>query len=456
MQVKEVTLLAYGGSLSELNAVAKLDLTKKYMFRGEDAKLKFGGSYTFKERDYEILFYDIQFFGGSQSFPSGDVNDILLPENLYPTGNIYFQTGNLFPNSNEYNSTVNNTAFYVSNEADLFPNFKTIIGVRAENFVQRHTGRDVIFSQGGDGNNLEDEKVLDALDFFPSLNLIYTLKEDMNLRAAYSRTIARPSFKELSFAQIIDPVSGRTFNGGLFPYPDWSGNLVETRIDNIDVRWELFQERGQIFSVSAFYKQFDKPIELVRIPTQQTGTEFQPRNVGDGTLYGVELEARKNLSFISPSLDNFSANFNITFVQSEIEMTDTEFNARNTFERKGETIERTRDMAGQAPYVVNAGITYSNLDAGLDAGLFYNVKGQTLEVISSGLYPDVYFQPFNSLNFSINKRLGEDQNTTIDFRVNNILNQDLERVFVSFEAQDELFSKFSPGVSFSLGISHNF
>jgi outer membrane receptor protein involved in Fe transport len=279
----------------------------------------------------------------------------------------------------------------------------------------------------------------------------------MNLRVAYSRTIARPSFKELSFAQIIDPVSNRIFNGSLFALEgEWEGNLVETRIDNFDLRWELFQEKGQLFSVSAFYKRFDNPIELVRLPAAQTSAEFQPRNVGDGQLYGVELEVRKQLTFLSPAMENWSVNGNVTFVQSEIEMTDVEFQARLRQKRAGETIENTREMAGQAPYVVNLGLTYNDIETGLSAGLFYNVKGETLEVISSGLYPDVYFRPFNSLNFSINKRLGKEKNSAIDFKVSNILNNDLERVYTSFEAEDQIFSKFSPGVSFSLGFSHNF
>ncbi len=443
-------------SLSEVNAVASVDLTKNYQFKDKKAVLKFGGRYTYKERDYEILQFDVQFFGGSQSFPSGDPNDILVPDRIYPVGNVYVQSGNIFPNPNEYNSTASNTAFYISNEAEILPNLNAILGVRAENFVQRHTGRDVIHAQGGDGNNLEDEKVLDALDFFPSVNLIYGLTENMNIRASYSRTIARPSFKELSFAQIIDPLSNRIFNGSLFTYSDWDGNLMETRIDNFDLRWELFQSRGQLLSVSGFYKSFDNPIELIRIPTQQTSSEFQPRNVGDGQVYGVELEIRKSLSFIAPSLQNFGLNLNITLVESQIEMTEREFNSRENFQRDGEVIDDTRAMAGQAPYVINAGLTYANPQIGMDAGLFYNVKGRTLEIISSGLYPDVFFRPFNSLNFSLNKKLGKDQNTAIDFQVSNILNARLERVFSSFEAEDQFFSRFSPGISFSLGVSHNF
>lgn len=442
--------------LDEVNLVGKVDVTKQYTFRGENARLKFGGAYTFKERDYEILFYDVQFFGGSTSFDPKP-NDVLVDENLFPTGNIYYQSGNNIPNPNQYNSTVSNTGVYVSNEADLFPGLKTIVGIRAENYVQRHTGRDQRFSSGDmGGNNLENEKVLDDLDFFPSVNLIYSLQEEQNLRAAYSRTIARPSFKELSFAQILDPVTNRIFNGSLFSLGGWDGNLVATRIDNIDLRWELFMEGGQIFSVSGFYKRFDQPIELVRLPQAATSAEFQPRNVGDGQLFGLEFEVRKSLNFIAPALADFSFSGNVTVVESQIDMTDAEFNNRQLFEREGQTIENTRQMAGQAPYVINAGLTYGNRDNGIDAGLFYNVKGETLQIVGTGLYPDVYFQPFHSLNFSFNKKLGAEQNTTLDFGINNILNDEVESFYQSFEATPQVFNRVNPGVSVSVGISHKF
>ncbi|TXB62560.1 TonB-dependent receptor [Phaeodactylibacter luteus] len=446
-------------SLSEVNAVAKFDITKKYKFKGEDAKLKFGASHTYKQRDYEILFFDIQFFGG-QDWPNPTPSEVLTEGNIFPNGNrIYYQSGNNTPNPNAYESNVNNTAVYVSNEFDPLPNLKAIIGVRAENYVQRHTGRDQRFASGDilEGNNLDNEKVLDALDFFPSANFIYSLSEQQNLRAAYSRTIARPSFKELSFAQIIDPITNRIFNGSLFEYAgSWDGNLSETRINNLDLRWELFMEGGQLFSVSAFYKQFDNPIELVRIPEQQTSTEFQPRNVGDGQLYGVELEFRKSMNFVSEALSDFGLSGNVTFVESRIDMTATEFNARKNFERTGETVENTRQMAGQAPYVVNAGLTYTNRDKGWDAGLFYNVKGETLQIVGVGLYSDIYYEPFHALNFSLNKKIGKNQNTSIDFKVSNILNDRVESFYQSFEATPEIFNSINPGRSFGLGLSHRF
>jgi outer membrane receptor protein involved in Fe transport len=446
-------------SLSEISMAAKIDFTKNYTFKEKDAKLKFGASHLYKLRDYEILFFDIQFFG-SQTWTSTDPNQVLNPENIFPNtpNRLYYQSGNNNPNPNQYSSNVNNTGFYASNELNLTSRLKTIIGARGEYFVQRHTGRNQAFASGDsiNGRNLVNEKVLDALDIFPSVNFIYSLSEEQNLRFSYTKTIARPSFKELSFAQIIDPITNRIFNGTLFEYSDWDGNLVETRIDNLDLRWEMFMPRGQILSLSAFYKRFDNPIELVRIPEQQTSTEFQPRNVGDGMLIGVELEARKNLEFISASLKNLSLSGNVTIVESQIEMSDREFNARKEYEKTGQTITNIRAMAGQSPVVINGGISYAADSLGLDVGLFYNVKGSTLYIVGAGLFPDIYYEPFHSLNFSLNKKLGKEGRSVIDFRIANILGDRIETFYQSFEAQEQIFSSIYPGRSFSIGFSHKF
>lgn len=446
-------------SLSEYNAHARLDLTKTYTWREQEGKFKFGVSQIYKQRQYEILFFDIQFFG-AQNWPNPEPNEVLNPENLFPSGNnnIYYQSGNNTPNPNEYNSNVLNSAAYVSSDQRWNDKLRTIVGVRAENYVQRHTGRDQRWA-GGDtinGNNLVNEKVLDALDLFPSVNIIYALTEEQNLRFSYTKTIARPSFKELSYAQIIDPITNRIFNGSLFTYGDWDGRLVETRIDNLDLRWEKFMSSGQMYSISLFYKSFDKPIEMVRIPEQQTSTEFQPRNVGDGRVIGVELEMRKNLGFIATALESFNFNTNITLVQSQIDMTDLEYNSRKSFEKRGETIDNTREMAGQSPYVINAGFTYSNDSLGLDAGFFYNVKGPTLYIVGAGLFPDIYFESFHSLNFSLTKKLGAEKRGAIDFRISNLLNDRIEYNYQSFRAQDEIFSRMTPGRAFSIGYSYQF
>jgi len=441
--------------LEEVNLVGKVDFIRNSTLFLRPGKIKFGASQVYKDRDYEILSYDLQFFGAQPDFGI-DPNNVLIEENLFPNGTLYYVSGNNTPNPNAYNSNVYNLAFYGAAEFNPAVRLKAILGLRAEKFTQRHTGRDVEFANLGSGNNLVDEKVLDALDLFPSLNLVYSLKEDYNLRFSYSKTIARPSFKELSFAQIIDPLTNRIFNGGLFKYSDWDGNLVETRIDNLDLRWEAFLPKGQILTVSTFYKKFEKPIELVRIQEQQTSTEYQPRNVGDGTVLGVEVEFKKNLSFLIESAENFSIGGNFTFVESRILMTDRELNARRAFQKDGENIDNTRNMAGQAPYIVNFSLGYDNYETGLDAGFFYNVKGSTLFIVGGGLFPDVYAEPFQSLNFNLNKRFGKNENTSFNFNVSNILNDKREEVYRGYKTQDQTFTSFSPGRSVSIGLKYSF
>ena len=442
--------------LNEVNLVSKVDITKKYEVFGEESKLKFGLSHVYKQRDYEILSYDLQAFGRTPDW-TGNPNEVLNDENIYDKGALYYASGNVKPNPNQYNSNVNNLGMYITSDFTFFSGFKATLGLRGEQYVQRHTGRDVAYVRDPEaGNNLVNEKVLDAFDLFPSANLIYSITETQNLRGSYSKTIARPSFKELSFAQILDPITNRIFNGSLFQYSDWDGKLTETRIDNIDLRWELFMGRSQLLSASVFYKFFDSPIEMVRIPEAQTSNEFQTRNVGDGRVFGAELEFIKSLDFISPVLSKLSLNGNFTYVKSQIDMTSTELDSRKNFEKVGQNINGQRDMAGQAPYIVNAGLSYQDPERQFDAGVFYNVKGSTLVVVGGGLFPDVYSQPFHSLNFNLNKSFGKDGNSALGLNVSNLLNDVYEEFYEGFNATPQYFSRRGPGMNVSLQYSLSF
>lgn len=442
--------------LNEVNLVGRIDFKKDLSISGREAKFKVGFNQVYKDRDYEILSYDLQFFGAQPRWPLDvTANQVWIDQNLYPAGTAYLASGNTDPNSNAYQSTATNSAGYVSLEFEPIDKLKAVVGLRGEKFVQRHTGRDQRFagSGGAEGNNLDNEEVLNAFDLFPSINLVRELTENQNIRVSYSRTIARPSFKELSFAQILDPITNRFFNGAFFEYEgEWDGNLTETRINNFDLRWEVFGNSAQNLSISGFYKTFDRPIELVRIPAAQTTNEFQPRNVGNGQVVGVEVEFSKTLDFLGDRLSNFRFNGNLTFAHSSIEMTDTEFNNRDRFEKVGETVENTRPMAGQAPYIINAGLAYADPASGLDLGLFYNVKGRTLTVVGGGLFPDVYSVPFHSLNFNLNKTFGK---ASVNFGITNILNSRRQEVFQAFMTADENFQSWLPGTSIGLGVNYS-
>lgn len=448
--------------LSEYNLSGVVHATRTFNFRERDAKIRFGLSHTTKERTFDVRSFALNI----RSVPlTGNPNELFFEQNLWPLGGSISKgttfEAPFFPvNPNQFDATIMNTGGYLSAELEPLAKMKTIVGVRVENYVQRYTGQDQLGY-----NVLNNEKVLEDLGFFPSLNLIYAIREKQNLRISYTKTIARPSFKELSYAEIFDPVTGRTFIGGLFRDANdfagveyWDGNLVSTNIHNFDMRWELYQMNGQMISVSGFYKKFIQPIEMVQFATQNGS--FQPRNVGDATVLGAEVEMRQGLGFITGALKDFMLTANLTLTESRIELSETEYQSRSDNARTGQEVSPYRDMAGQAPYIVNAGFAYDGGEQEgflneLEAGLYYNVQGETLQFVGMVDRPDIYAKPFHSLNFNANKKFGKENRIGAGVKLTNILNDKKEAIYRSFQASEQYFSRLDPGILIQFRFSYD-
>jgi hypothetical protein len=153
-------------------------------------------------------------------------------------------------------------------------------------------------------------------------------------------------------------------------------------------------------------------------------------------------------------LKNFSFNTNLTLTDSRISITETEFLSRDLTKRKGQTIERTRDMAGQAPYIVNVGLSHMTKNKSFESGLFYNVQGPTLQFVGFNNKTDVYSVPFHSLNFNATYKFGEKDRMNLGLKVTNILNDKREQIFTGFNASDQFFTRLSPGRNFQLKFSY--
>lgn len=448
--------------LDEINLVGQFNVIHSLKLFDHDAKLRFGSSYTYKDRDYQIRSFALNVRGLALT---GNPDELFYPENIWPhNGNLNIGTtyeSRFIPNNfNKFSSNNQNIAVYLSSEIQPFEKFKTILGLRAENFEQFYTGQNQTVA-----NDYNNEKVLGNLDFFPSVNMIYSLTSKQNLRISYSQTVARPSFKEMSFAEIFDPISGRVFVGGLFRDADdvagieyWDGNLRETKIQNYDLRWELFNGHGQTISMGVFYKLFDHPIEIVQYVSQKGA--FQPRNVGNGSVQGLEMELRQSLKFMSDALNKFTLSTNITLSQSQIELSATEYQSRLEIARNGEKVDKYRMMAGQAPFIINAGLSFDGGSKGFwkefEAGIYYNMQGATLEVVGIADRPDVYTLPFNSLNINVNKSFGESKKWQVGLKIDNLLGDNKESVYRSYEAQDQFFTYLKQGRTIQLRLGYKF
>ena len=427
--------------LNEMNENFRVDLTYNL---AEKNKLKTGGQVLLKWREFETYNYNI---ASTLSRVENDPQTLLAPENIWTissnSGN--YLTGNIeLPNIFDARSSV--FAGYVMNDITL-GRLRSIYGVRVEQANMFYTGQDRFAEI-----EFDDEQTLDELNLLPAVNLVYSFSENTNLRGSYGRTLARPSFKEKSIAQILDPITSILFNGNI--------DLEQTIIDNFDLRFENFFGAGEMVSLSGFYKRFDGHIEMTRFETEPQ--QVTPRNIGGSVVYGLELEFRKNLDFLlsglavgsNLSLQRSSVDLNEVFVDAE--GTKTEFESRQEQARTGETQEDTRDMAGQAPYLINAYMNYADTDGTYNVNLSYNVQGENLSVVGIGQVPDVYTRPFNSLNLNASRQIGGARRSKITLGITNILNDEVEEFYKNFGDVEATFSLFEVGRTFSLSYAYTF
>lgn len=429
-------------TLDEIAMVGKFDVSKKYTLFENKALLKFGVYGAYKQRDFSIAQISVSTLFSSPTDwlrYNGDANKIFAPENIWDfntqNGTYINAQTTIVQEANKFDASNVNAAAYISNEFRIDERLRSIVGLRMEMFQLYYTG-----SNSQQGVFFNNELVIDKLDLFPTLNLIYALNDNTNLRTAYYKTTARPSFKEASIAEIFDPLSNIVFIGNV--------NIKPTYIDNIDLRFERFGENAEILAVSAFYKRFKDPIELGFVAASTSN--FTPKNLGDASVYGIELELRKNLGFIS-GLDILDLKINTSFIEAFQKYSEGERLLRSNALRTGETLGDGRALQGQSPYLINAAIDFNLEESSLQGSLGYNVQGKTLEVVGDGFYPDVYTMPFHSFNLNIIKGIGDKHTFTLNIK--NILDDNRESYFESYGATSQIFSNRNIGRSFSLGYS---
>jgi len=239
-------------------------------------------------------------------------------------------------------------------------------------------------------------------DLLPSLSLNVKLNETQQLRLSASRTLARPEYRELSPIKSREVLNGDDVQG--------NENLSRTNVNNADLRWEWYPEADELISVALFGKKFHLPIERVyRAAGSGTRTVFYT-NAESANNFGVELEMRKNLGFIGSAMSPFSVFSNLTAMHSAISLfKDTQASATNL----------TRRMVGQAPYVINAGLTYSSTGGASTATLLFNRVGDRIEAAGDSPLPDVIQRARSVVDLSF--RIGLFQNLSARLDAKNLL-----------------------------------
>jgi TonB-dependent receptor len=290
------------------------------------------------------------------------------------------------------------------------------------------------FDQFGLEANPQGGKI-HSTDLLPSHPAVVDVTKKSKARASITRTLARPQLRELAPFAYVEQFGGRLTSGN----PD----LVMTHITNADLRFEYFPTLREVLAASVFFKDFQDPIEAVaRASGDKRTITFQ--NAEGATLFGVELEARKNLGFISRQMNEFTGIANLTLATSTIELSG---DAR-TYLTSAE-----RPMINQAPYVLNLSLDYAHEKTGTSARVLYNITGARIVQVGSLGVPDAYAQPRHLVDFMVGQEFGK--HVQLRLTAANVLNTAWVITQGKEKQDDNIVSSYTTGALYTLSATYS-
>ncbi len=437
----------YFRDLEETNLSTQFNLTFPFqVWNNYSSKLKTGFFYSAVDREYNQRRFDYV----ENRITLSDYNDNI--EDVFNDVGIVDSTSRPNRPSRWFGLTIDNQA--TRDSTNYFRGDSRVMA--AYLMLDLPITRDLRFIGGArlettemNSRTLDPEDTegrLDNADILPSLNLIYALDETMNLRFAYSNTIARPTFRELAPYISFEFVGDFLYIG--------NPNLKRTLVQNYDLRWEWFINPGEIIAVSGFYKDFKDPIESYIDPTfSDDNTLRSAKNVESARVYGVEFEIRKGLGFLWDELDNFRLGTNLSIVESEVDVPQEDLNEK--IANGDPDPDKTRPFPGQSPFLFNLNLTYDNYESRTSAGVYYYLFGDRLFVTGRHATPDVYERGYGTLDVKVSQGIGEHFEVSLTGK--NLLNP--KQIF-SYTLDNQLvnkefnYSAYNQGTTFSFSISY--
>ncbi len=410
--------MRYFGTLDEdeWNAHAAVD----YTF-GAGHKLTAGLSWKDKRRDYAgtRFYYDL-------SKLSPEIDDPLNPDFL-GFGNV--ADGSLTINrqkqpKDSYEAGNRIYAGYLSLDLQATPLLLINAGVRYEASQQ--------WVRYYNDQSIRERRDLDKYDLFPALNIRYSLADEQQLRLAASRTITRPSFIEMAPFLYQESYGSVQLRG--------NEALQNSYNYNLDLRYELLNRRGDMVSVTGYYKYLDEPIERVQMLAGGAAVHTF-RNADNGMAAGVEIELRKTL------VRDLRLGINGTYMYTNVKLPEG-----------GVYTNKERALQGASPYLLNADLTWTPRFGGerqLNLALLYNLQGPRIQAVGISGLGDVTQRPVHTLNFSAAYRFSA--RAELKMQLTDLLNRAL--VFEQEVPQTNRtveVERYRRGTGFEIGLNLKF
>lgn len=411
----------------------KLDVSRLVKFTPHvKVDFKVGGLLQNRRRQFNIRSFGYDKFNQPSQgvyFSAGDSLLYLQPDQIFKdehmgemsNGEGGFKLVEATKNDDNYFASSNLIAAYGMAELKLKEKWRIIGGARYESYFQ-----EVNVAYFKDRDSVYVNNTIN--DLLPSLNVIYNINEKIGLRAAYYKTLNRAEFRELAVTNWYDPETRLSIAG--------NAALERCFVHNADLRFEIYPGRGQLFTVTGFYKYFDKPIEKYMFPGNAIQQYY--KNANFAHVYGTEMEYRLNIGALLktdsiPFLNNLVWFSNLALIQSEVNVKGID-----------EGVPDTRPMQGQAPYIVNTGLSYTDNVRYFSVSAMLNRVGHRLFLVGSNIIPNRWENPRTVVDLQFTKSFFNNS-LELRFNVRDLLQQDLIIYYKGSVRED---NKYQEGVDY--------
>lgn len=465
--------------LTERKKNIGVNLERPFIVAGNKQRLKGGYLGTFRTSDYEQKYlHAVSPNPSSEEYQkykdllnsNPNIEELYDPQN-FANGALLYRGGGMTGNKTDYYEGKQDIhAAYLMGEFSFFRKLHLMAGMRMESadtevyttfYDKNHTG--------GGSSYVDSTVVVKKTDWLPAASLVYNITDNINARFAYSRTIARPDFRELTPCTYYN-VDDRLTVTSL-------GDLTQSHSDNFDLRFEWYPQGGEVVSVSVFYKKFKDPIEMMTRETSDREYKLYSFNIDDATVRGIEINLRKSLGFLAPVtfLKDLYLNGNVTFLKGDVKYNLDKLYANSGSANKETGIQdRKRPLQGLAPYTVNAGLTYQGKIVG--ASVNYGRSGRRLTLAGTYAKYDQYEASRDVLDLQLSARFFNEK-LEFKFNASDLLNQDIliyrncgtqmgdpnnDKSYVdltsdmNYNSGDWVMSRLKKGINLSLSVGYKF
>ncbi|MCF8504934.1 MAG: TonB-dependent receptor [Caulobacter sp.] len=378
------------------------------------------------------------------------VDYLLADYNIGPNGLVLRETTGA-DGAAAYDANLEVKAVYGQVDAEIIPLLRVAVGARYEDATQSVTPFSLF---AGDPTPFAPAPRENQY-WLPAATLTWNFYEDMQLRLGISQTIARPQFRELAPLSYVDPDTDRLFIG--------NPNLVDSKLLNLDARYEWYFDRDQYVTVGLFYKDIENPTEAI---VNDIGGSVQTTylNAPRAVLFGAEFDVKTYFELFpeTPWFSSkrwlFSANY--TYSKSELRVETGDVVYPLTIDGSSrpalDFVSDGQAMQGQSEHLANVQFGYADEEAGAQATLLFTYASDRISTRGRSGFPDLVQSPGMIVDFTYRRDfMAMDREFTFGFEARNLLEEDSEE-FQELGGGRIENNSYELGRSFSISLSARF